>query len=435
MSEETINILLFFVGAELFFLLFILCLVMFLKGVSRKKKDRKAAETLVQNIKENEDSRREKLQQVFSECYDLKDEELNKVVDEFISREHAFYKYMISAYQNRDAAEFAQLNIQLEEVVKPYPDLALSNDSVGQSEIESLREANEELSVENTSTKELVDQLKEENSRAFDDGKQAGKSEALEGLPDENAEITDREEDGRVGAEKVLEQEDLTEPVDEDLDFISESEDDIIEDIAGGIKITNANDARKVIDSPEKPITTEPEEVLDDLDLLVSDMPENISEDRPKKSVAEELSDDLDLITEEAASEEELELTEDDEEAIISDIVEDLDEDVVDNIVEDMAEDKGVVSEDSTSNDDLADLVAEIQTVSVKPKTVIPAESEPVETEIDLDLMIDESSESDPVNDIDELLAENSGDLGVEELRVEENKDLLDDDELEALFR
>ena len=134
-----------------------------------KKADLNAAEVLVKNIKKNEGGRRESLLQVFGESYDMEGEELDAAVDEFLNRERTFFKTLISVYVDRDASEFSKLATALEEMVKPYSDLALSTElSVDSEALEVLQQENQTLGKELDESKKVMEELLSEYTATFD---------------------------------------------------------------------------------------------------------------------------------------------------------------------------------------------------------------------------------------------------------------------------
>ena len=169
MNKETLNTLLMAVGIEIAVVLALVGIFLIFKMRKGKKADRNAAQALVQNVKGNEKSRRESLLQVFGESYDMDEDELNAAVDEFLKRERAFYKTLISVYVDRDAAKFAKLATDLEEMVKPYSDLALSADpAVDNEELEALQQQNSSLEKELNESKQVMDELLSEYTATFD---------------------------------------------------------------------------------------------------------------------------------------------------------------------------------------------------------------------------------------------------------------------------
>ena len=175
------NTLLMTVGIELAVVFALLGCFLIWKMKRGKKADRNAAEVLVKNIKKNEGDRRESLLQVFGESYDMEEEELNAAVDEFLKRERTFFKTLISVYVERDATEFSKLATALEEMVKPYSDLALSTElSVDNDALEALQQENQTLGKELNESKKVMDELLSEYSATFDKEGEGKEPEAVQ---------------------------------------------------------------------------------------------------------------------------------------------------------------------------------------------------------------------------------------------------------------
>ena len=186
MNKETMNTLLITVGIELAVVIALVGVFLILKIKKGKKADRNAAQELVKTVKKNEKGRRESLLQVFGESYDLEEEELNAAVDEFLNREKAFFKTLISVYVERDAMEFSKLAGALEKMVKPYSDLALSAElSVDNEQLEALQQENQTLGKELDESKKVMDELLSEYTATFD---KEGEGKAPEAAQNNQAE-------------------------------------------------------------------------------------------------------------------------------------------------------------------------------------------------------------------------------------------------------
>ncbi len=181
MNKETMNTLLMTAGIELAVVFALFGCFLIWKMKKGKKADRNAAEVLVKNIKKNEDGRRESLLQVFGESYDMEGDDLNAAVDEFLKRERTFFKTLISVYVERDATEFSKLTTALEEMVKPYSDLALSTElSVDNDQLETLQKENETLGKELDESKKVMDELLSEYTATFDKKNEGKAPEAVQ---------------------------------------------------------------------------------------------------------------------------------------------------------------------------------------------------------------------------------------------------------------
>ena len=197
MNKETMNTLLMTVGIELAVVFALIGCFLIWKMKRGKKADQNAAEVLVKNIKKNEGNRRESLLQVFGESYDMEGEDLNAAVDEFLKRERTFFKTLISVYVERDATEFSKLATALEEMVKPYSDLALSTElSVDNEALETLQQENQTLGKELNESKKVMDELLSEYTATFDKEGEGKEPEAVQ--EDDESASEPVEESGQI---------------------------------------------------------------------------------------------------------------------------------------------------------------------------------------------------------------------------------------------
>ena len=235
MSNE-IEILLIVVGVEVIVVFALLTGFLIRRNMKGKKADVLAAGELVKNVQQNESGRRESLLQVFRECYSMEEEELNLAVDEFLNRERAFYKTMISVYVNHDAEEFSKMSVALQDMVKPYSDLALSADPIEDNEkLEALQQQNEELGKELNDSKKVMDELLSEYSATFDKEGEGNGPDAVKEKTDssKNLAIDEDNLDNEIVADNVEEidseqsEEDDQEEVLESLDLVVEDSHDI----------------------------------------------------------------------------------------------------------------------------------------------------------------------------------------------------------------
>ncbi|MFK8066818.1 MAG: hypothetical protein AB8D52_01075 [Gammaproteobacteria bacterium] len=295
MNGETLQTLLIITAAEIGFVLLSLCIFLIWRKVKAKKEDLKAVKDLVENVKEIEPNRRESLLKVFGECYDMEENELNTAVDEFLNRERAFYKTMISVYVDRDAKEFSKLSGALVEMVKPYSDLALSAElSTDSEELEALQEQNKELSKELDESKKVMDELLTEYSATFDKEGEGTTAESIQkSKTDESNEDTDQTKEEQKS---------------EDIEFEESSQDEQSNDLV------SEPDTSKELESEEDISIEASDEIEIESDLIVeedisneievelneddqTDLPAEISiEEELEEDQSDEVSlDDIDL--------------------------------------------------------------------------------------------------------------------------------------------
>ncbi len=125
------------------------------------------AQSMIEQVSEAEPSRRDALATIFSSTYQLEGEELEQRVEEFISREQAFYQVMTSVYLERDSARLKEIPEELTKVISPWlrmtPRAGADADSL--AELESEKAA---LSEELDETRRNMDELMAEYRAAFD---------------------------------------------------------------------------------------------------------------------------------------------------------------------------------------------------------------------------------------------------------------------------
>lgn len=156
-------------------------------GMRKNRSDRAGATRLVGRIKKDEDARREKLAGIFKSCYGVDDNEINDRVEEFVTREKAFYKTLIALYLNRDSSKLAKFTDELDEVIGPCLELAARKPNGGsEADMQELREQNDMLERELQSTRRVMETLMAEYNAAFNKEASAVKTEASE-EPEEGA--------------------------------------------------------------------------------------------------------------------------------------------------------------------------------------------------------------------------------------------------------
>jgi len=261
-NKETINMLLTVTGIEFAIVLALVGGFLIFKIWKTKKADRNAAQELVKNVKSNEKSRRDSLLQVFGESYDMEEDELNAAVDEFLKRERAFYKTLISVYVDRDAAKFAKLATDLEKMVKPYSDLALSADpTVDNEEMEALQQQNMSLEIELNESKKVMDELLSEYSATFDKEGEGIAPEAVKPKSEPNEEPQEAFSETEGG---LSEQADTDLIAEEDIEFEGTME-LTIDSMPENLEVT-PDEATEIEDTETEDLET------DSVDEVISDL-------------------------------------------------------------------------------------------------------------------------------------------------------------------
>lgn len=230
MNSETMDMLMLAFAGEAILVLLIICVILIWRNIRRKKAELNAANRLASEVITNDTNRRDTLKQVFSECYNMKDDELEAVIDEFLSRERAFYKTLISVYVNRNPDEFSMLGKALEEMVTPYTDLALSAEPAGNTEaIEALQQKNEALAKELDDSKSVMDDLLAEYTSTFDKESTGITPETLAKKVKNSGEVLKAIQEQAVPVSNVNTdlQDEIAIPERESMDDLEISEDDI----------------------------------------------------------------------------------------------------------------------------------------------------------------------------------------------------------------
>lgn len=164
-------------------------------GMRKNRSDRAGATRLVGRIKKDEDTRREKLEAIFKSGYGLDGEALKNRVDEFITREKAFYKTLIALYLDRDSGKLVKLTEDLEEVIGPCLELAGEKPKAtdANADVEELREQNDMLEKELQSTRRVMETLMAEYNAAFHKAKATAGAGAVEGEDEVRGETVELE--------------------------------------------------------------------------------------------------------------------------------------------------------------------------------------------------------------------------------------------------
>lgn len=291
MNQVTMESLLMTVGLELAAFFAIIGAFLLWRMKKGKNADRKAAQTLVENVKGNEKNRREGLLKVFGECYEMEEDELNAAVDEFLNRERAFYKTLISVYVDRDASEFSKMTGALEEMVKPYSDLALSAEvSVDTDELETLQEQNKNLEKELGESKQVMDELLSEYTATFDKKAKGKKPEAAQEEPIAEAPATDND------MEETLEihVDNIPDSIDPALSITEEVEDENVAEVPVVETNEDTEETATVDEASELESIVSDDEVVSD---LMIDEAESVSAETPEKGISlDEIDSELEAV-------------------------------------------------------------------------------------------------------------------------------------------
>lgn len=140
----------------------------------RLESDHAHANSAVAQIETADVARRAALTSLFESSYRMPDDELAAKVDEYVAREQAFYKVMLSLYLERDGARLKDIPEELTKVLTPWANLK-PHGLVPASDLDHLESEKAQLAAELDSTKHTLDELMNEYAAAFSRTPQAPK--------------------------------------------------------------------------------------------------------------------------------------------------------------------------------------------------------------------------------------------------------------------
>lgn len=140
---------------EVLVILFVIIVVMVALAMKRKTNDRKAVEELIERLKKNRATRRDKIRCMLNGKYHYQDEQLDQAVNDLSKIEKGFYQKFIDLYLGREHKALSKFDQKVEEITEPYFNLALpevageaASEDESKDEIARLREANDKLKEE-----------------------------------------------------------------------------------------------------------------------------------------------------------------------------------------------------------------------------------------------------------------------------------------------
>jgi len=122
--------------------------------------------SLVSTVEQADAPRREALLTVLRETYRFDEGKAEKVVSDFIEREHAFYNALIGVHLGRGGKTLADVPAEVTRLVAPWLRLTPSK-VVDESAVAALQTQNFELTNQLAETKQVLDDLMNEYSAAF----------------------------------------------------------------------------------------------------------------------------------------------------------------------------------------------------------------------------------------------------------------------------
>lgn len=166
MITTTLELALLALCAEFALLSAGLCFVMWRGGKRQEQSTIDNVSSLVSTVEQSDSPRREALLTVLRETYRFDDGKAEKVVSDFIEREHAFYNALIGVHLGRGGKTLADVPAEVTRLVAPWLRLT-PTPVVDEDAVEALQTQNLTLSNQLAETKEVLDELMSEYSAAF----------------------------------------------------------------------------------------------------------------------------------------------------------------------------------------------------------------------------------------------------------------------------
>ncbi len=174
-----IDPLLFLIMTELLLVTAAATVALMMVWISRRKRDRKAAVTLVERIKEDQERRKQETRNILLNRFRFAPEQAEELATLIDHEEKRFYQVLINTYLRRDAAAFENMAVEYENAVNPYRILEppQSEGGGGQAvgidespEMSRLKQENKRLSEEVRITMETMGRMLNEYSAMFAGG-------------------------------------------------------------------------------------------------------------------------------------------------------------------------------------------------------------------------------------------------------------------------
>jgi len=143
-----------------------LCFVLLHGGKRQEQSSMASVSSLVTSVEQAHSPRREALLTVLRETYRFDDDKAEKVVSDFIEREHAFYNALIGVHLGRGGKTLADVPAEVTRLVAPWLRLT-PKPVIDDSEVEALQTQNQTLTHQLAETKDVLDELMNEYNAAF----------------------------------------------------------------------------------------------------------------------------------------------------------------------------------------------------------------------------------------------------------------------------
>lgn len=116
---------LFILLGEVALIFFILIIILFLRALIRRRKDKALVRELVEKIKQSESDRREKVLGLLGEVYGLQGEEIEQGIETLLTNEKALYSNVIRSFIGLDRARITHIPDDVQVLTQSYHALAI----------------------------------------------------------------------------------------------------------------------------------------------------------------------------------------------------------------------------------------------------------------------------------------------------------------------
>jgi len=162
---------------ELVLLLLAVDVVIVVRFVIRRRREKASIERLVALVRQDVERRQQETRNLLEKKYGYSDEKLEKTTKKIVREEKRIYQTLANIFTTRDNVAIENLSIVFEEAVEPYRTLDVSNivkandtDGEGEdssAEIKRLKKQNQELSDELKVTMNTISRMLHEYSSIF----------------------------------------------------------------------------------------------------------------------------------------------------------------------------------------------------------------------------------------------------------------------------
>ena len=154
--------------SEIGFILTIIFIIALLYILKKKKKDEAMTHKLVLQFKEEAPARRENLLEKLKVTFNMEEDEAQDKLHELVSREKSLYSHVLKAFTGQDRTTISNLDEDIQELIKAYQSLGVSQQTVVQEENMESADEIEKLKAEKDLAIQERDNLKQDLNNALD---------------------------------------------------------------------------------------------------------------------------------------------------------------------------------------------------------------------------------------------------------------------------